>query len=273
VLSKFARQKVTVALSGDGGDELFWGYPRNLRMMQEGMVFKQNKLMRMLNFGKEKMIGGKRITRKRHLEVNDFPAYYYKSLFITGAEAWLPEMYNEKVEEAFFLQELYKDADALKVTEQHVMNILRKLEFDVHLQRILIKVDRASMYHSLEVRVPILSNEMIDYSSTLQFRDCIKNGQGKYNLKELLIKKTNENLVLQPKKGFVIPIGNWLRKELRKDVEEKVMNMPSELNPLFKRKELTEVFKQHMNGTNDWGWLLWSLYSLVNWHQEHRNAK
>ncbi|MDB5248672.1 MAG: asnB [Segetibacter sp.] len=273
VLSKFARRKVTVALSGDGGDELFWGYPRNLRMKQEGMVFKQNKLVRLLNFGKEKLSGAKRTTLKRHLKVNDFPAYYYKSLFIHGAERWLPELYNDEVEEAFFLKELYKEPGVADVTEQQVMNTLRKLEFDIHLQRILIKVDRASMYHSLEVRVPLLSNEMIDYSSTLQFQDCIKNGHGKYNLKELLIKKTNEKLVLQPKKGFVIPIGNWLRKELRKDVEDKVMNMPSELHPLFKRKELTEVFKQHMSGTHDWGWLLWSLYSLVNWHGEHRNAK
>ena len=182
-------------------------------------------------------------------------------------------MVFNNIEEAFFLKELYHEDGALKVDEQQVMNILRKLEFDLHLQRILIKVDRASMYHSLEVRVPILSNEMIDYSSTLNYRDCIKNGHGKYNLKELLISKSNENLVLQPKKGFVIPIGNWLRKELRKDVEDKVMNMPSELSPLFNRKELTAIFSQHMSGSHDWGWLLWSLYSLVNWHTEHRVAK
>ena len=273
MLSKFARKKVTVALSGDGGDELFWGYPRNMRMLNEGMIFKQNKLIKLLNFGKEKLGAGKRIIRKRHFQVNDFPAYYYRSLFITGAEYWLPDLYNNVVEEAFFLKELYHESGATDVTQQQVMNVLRKLEFDVHLQRILIKVDRASMYHSLEVRVPVLSNEMIDYSTMLSYKDCIKNGQGKYNLKELLIKKSNEKLVFQPKKGFVIPIGNWLRKELKRDVEYKVMNMPSELSPLFDRKELMKIYTEHMNGTSDWGWLLWSIYSLVNWHAQHRNAK
>ncbi|MCW3110501.1 MAG: asnB [Segetibacter sp.] len=272
LLSKFARQKVTVALSGDGGDELFWGYPRNQRMLREGMVFKQNKLLRVLNFGKEKVTGAKRVIRKRHLEVTDFPAYYYRSLFITGAEQWLPEMFDDEIEEAFFLKKLYSEDGALDVTEQSIMHVLRKLEFDIHLQRILIKVDRASMYHSLEVRVPILSNEMIDYSSTVNYENCIKNGQGKYNLKELLIKKSNEKLVLQPKKGFVIPIGNWLRKELKKDVEDKIMNMPGELSPLFKRKELEKILSEHNQSKQDLGWLIWSLYSLVNWHQQHRNA-
>ena len=273
VLSKFARQKVTVALSGDGGDELFWGYPRNLRMLQEGMAFKNNKLTRLLTFGKEKLVGDTTVLRRRHLQVSDFPAYYYKSLFLNGSEYWLPGLYTQKIDEAFFIKNIYKEKDVQKLTEQNIMNTLRKLEFDIHLQRILLKVDRASMFHSLEVRVPILSNSMIDYSSTLSYTDCIKHGTGKYNLKELLISKSDRELVMKPKKGFAIPIGSWMRNELRRDVEDKIMNMPSELTPLFNRKELTQVLQQHMSGKNDWGWLLWSLYSLVNWHGAHRVAK
>lgn len=272
ILSKFAREKVTVALSGDGGDELFWGYPRNMRMLQEGMAFRQNKLMRLLNFSAQKIKGGKRILRKRHLEVNDFPAYYYRSLFIKGAEQWLPELYEEKNEEAFFLKEMYKEKCATRVNENTLMNILRKMEYDIHLQRILIKVDRASMFHSLEVRVPLLSNAMIDYSSALSFQDCIKNGYGKFNLKQLLIKKTNEKIVLQPKKGFIIPIGHWLRKELRKDVEDKLLNMPGDLHHLFNKKVIGKLLQQHNDGMQDNGWLIWSLYSLVNWNREHRNV-
>lgn len=129
------------------------------------------------------------------------------------------------------------------------------------------------MYHSLEVRVPLLSNDVINYSMSLSYQDCIKHGHGKYNLKELLIKKSNEQLVMQPKKGFVIPIGKWLRNELKKDVQDKLMNMPSELKVLFSQKELATIYNQHTNSTHDWGWLLWSLYSLVNWHTAHRNAE
>lgn len=273
LLSKFARQHVTVALSGDGGDELFWGYPRNARMMREGMLFRQNKLSRVFNYAKEKISGGKREYRKRHLLVDDFPAYYYRSLFIYGAEVWLPNLFDGTSEAAFYFNEFYKENNALELTEENVMNTVRKLEFDLHLQRILLKVDRASMYHSLEVRVPMLSNAMIQYSNTLSHSECIVQGQGKYNLKQLLINKSRKELVLQPKKGFVIPINDWLRKELRRDVEDKLNNMPGELQVFFNKKELSKIISQHMSSKGDWGWLIWSIYSLVNWYTQHTHAK
>ena len=161
------------------------------------------------------------MTRRRHLQVSDFPAYYYRSLFITGAEEWLPELYEQNIEEAFFLKELYSE-NGVWGNEDQVMNILRKLEFDLHLQRILIKVDRASMFHSLEVRVPVLSNGMIEYSNELSYSDCVKNCQGKYNLKELLASKSSQQLVMKPKKGFVIPINDWLRKRTEKRCRRQV---------------------------------------------------
>lgn len=270
LLSQFARRKVTVAFSGDGGDELFWGYPRNMRMLHEGMMFRKTKLERVLAIGKEKITGSRRVVRKRHLQVNDFPAYYYRSLFVSGAESWLPSLFNDKIEEAFFFEKIYKEECATNTTSTQVMNVLRKMEVDIHLQRILLKVDRASMYHSLEVRVPLLSNAMLDYSSSLTYRDCVQHGQGKYNLRQLLVKHTNEQLVNQPKRGFVIPIGKWLRNELKSDVCEKLMNMPGELSPMFNQKQLPKIISAHMNGSEDWGWLLWSMYSLVNWHSYHR---
>lgn len=273
VLSKFARQYVTVALSGDGGDELFWGYPRNLRMLTEGMAFKYNKPQRLLSFAKEKLTGGKRTVRKRHLQVNDFAEYYYRSLFIYGAEAGVSKLFLHQPDNAFFLDQFYKEDNDYAVTEDNIMNIVRQLEFNLHLQRILIKVDRASMYHSLEVRVPLLSNGVIDYSSSLSHRQCIKDGQGKYNLKELLAQKSSERLVYQPKKGFVIPIDKWLRSELRHDLEDKLMNMPHELAVHFNHSHLQSLLNQHIHQQQNHGWMLWAIYSLVNWHTEHRNAK
>ena len=272
VLSKFAKQQVTVALSGDGGDELFWGYPRNVKMLQKGLAFKKSKARRTFDFITERISGANRNTLYRHLQVDDFPSYYYRSLFITGAEQWVPKVLNSKVEDAFFYKDLVQNANEINIDEAGIMDIVRKMEFDIHLQRILLKVDRASMYHSLEVRVPLLSNEMIDFSTGVTYKDCISNGQGKMNLKNLLIEKSNKELVMQPKKGFIIPLGNWIRKELRKDVEDKLMNMPSELAPLFNQKQIALLLKQHMSGTKDWSWFIWAIYSLVNWHRQYRNV-
>jgi asparagine synthase (glutamine-hydrolysing) len=272
ILSKFASSKLTVALSGDGGDELFWGYPRNIKMLQQGLRFNKNKAARTFDFLKERITGSKKNTLKRHLLVDDFPSYYYRSIFIPGAEHWLSDVYKPKADKAFFFNDFMQHEQVNDLDENGIMNAVRKLEFDLHLQRILLKVDRASMYHSLEVRVPLLSNDIIEYSTTLDYNDCIKNGQGKYNLKELLIKKSKESLVLQPKKGFVIPLNKWLKQELRKDVEEKLLNMPAELAPLFNRQQIQKLLDEHKQSKHDWSWFIWSLYSLVNWHHQYRNA-
>ncbi len=272
ILSKFARQQVTVALSGDGGDELFWGYPRNSKMLAKGLLFKKSKTRRTLDFVTERIVGLDKNTLLRHLQVDDFPSYYYRSLFITGAEKWLPKVYKGEVDKAFFFTNFYEEAREIPIDENGIMDMVRKMEFDIHLQRILLKVDRASMYHSLEVRVPLLSNDVIDFSTGLAYKDCITNGQGKMNLKNLLIEKSDKSLVMQPKKGFIIPLGNWIRKELKKDVEDKLMNLPSELKPLFHNKQIASLLKQHMSGANDWSWFIWSIYNLVNWHQQYRNV-
>ncbi len=271
LLSKFARSKVTVALSGDGGDELFWGYPRNARMLKEGMMFRKSKIERVIAFGAEKFAGGKRTIRRRHLQVKDFPAYYYRSLYVTGAEQWLPSGFANPIETAYFYKRIHQNNSGQLLSEQQMMNVLRKMEMDIHLQRILLKVDRASMFHSLEVRVPLLSNQMLAYSTTQHYTECIQNGIGKINLKNLLASHSNEQLVFQPKKGFTIPIGNWLRNELKVDVQDKLLNMPAELSTLFKKQALEALLKEHNEKKNDLGWLIWSLYALVNWHAAHRN--
>ncbi len=154
-----------------------------------------------------------------------------------------------------------------------IMNTVRELEMNLHLQRILMKVDRASMYHSLEVRVPYLSNAVLDFSSTLRYTNCVNDGIGKYNLKKLLMQKVDPSLVLKPKKGFLIPMRNWLRKEIKSDVKDKLLNMPSEMKDHFDRKCLQALLKKHMDDKIDYSGIIWALYALVNWHNNHRNAR
>ena len=272
VLSQYARQQVTVALSGDGGDELFWGYPRNSKMLKQGLQYQKNKAQRFAGFVREKFTrSSQRTIIKKHLEEYDFPAFYYRSLFITGADHWLPKLFKHKAARSWWMQQLYKQPEALQTDAASLMNVVRKLEFDIHLQRILIKVDRASMYHSLEVRVPLLSNPVIEYSTHLPYTDCVKDGIGKMNLKELLIEHSNRELVMQPKKGFIIPLGEWIKGALKNDIEDKLMNMPTDLAVNFNLQEIKNLLQQHFTGQQDWSWFIWALYSLVNWNDYHRN--
>ena len=169
------------------------------------------------------------------------------------------------------MKKMYGSKGVLRTDEATIMNVLRKLEFDIHLQRILIKVDRASMYHSLEVRVPLLSNEMIAYSAGLGYTDCISDGVGKINLKNLLIEQSDRELVLKPKKGFIIPLGDWIKGALRKDIEAKLLNMPASLAVFFRKAEINNLLHEHFSGKQDWSWFIWTLYSLVNWSENHRD--
>jgi asparagine synthase (glutamine-hydrolysing) len=272
LVSEFASKHVKVALSGDGGDELFWGYDRNIKMLRQGQAFRNHKSVRFLKLVKSRLFSKNYDLIRRHIEVNDFPAFYKRTLFMTGSEFWLPKIFKGKAETSFFFNDIYEQKGVFNTDDFSLMNILRKLEFDIHLQRILIKVDRASMYHSLEVRVPFLSNSIIDYSQTLNYKNCIENGIGKINLKKLLISKSNEELVMKPKKGFVIPIDNWIKQDLKKDIQDKLFNMPSELDLFFNKTQIENLLNEHFSGKQNWGWFIWSLYSLVNWNHQHRRS-
>src|SRR5207249_9203999 len=125
----------------------------------------------------------------RHWRYSSFIDYYYSSLSITGAPYWLPQVCKAKRSPSFFLCKSIQIYHEDKGTAE-LMNLVRKMEVDIHLQRILLKVDRASMYHSLEVRVPFLSNRMLDYSLSCSYNQCIKEEQGKMILKNSLAEKT-----------------------------------------------------------------------------------
>lgn len=270
LLSEFAKQRITVALSGDGGDEIFWGYPRNIKALNAISLYRSNLATRRLKLVAEKIKRPSSTDVSRHWGYKNFPEYYFSSLWITGAKHWVPEICRvEPVYPFFFLESkrLYdEDTDTMRL-----MNIVRKMEIDIHLQRILLKVDRASMHYSLEVRVPFLCNSMLDYSLSCTYRDCIKEKHGKLILKNSLAAKTDTSLVFQPKKGFTIPLDTWIRNEIKDDIIEKIMEMPSDLAMLFRKKKLAQLLKEHMEGKYNWGWFIWALYALVNWKTTHIN--
>lgn len=270
LLSKFAREKITVALSGDGGDELFWGYRRNVNAFNHFELYGKKLMMRRLTLLAQKIKAPSSVNVWRHWDHKNFIDYYYSSLSITGALYWLPQICRIKPSAPFFYCKssslFYEGMDITSV-----MNLTRKMEMDLHLQRILLKVDRASMHHSLETRVPFLSNAMLEHSLSYSYSDCVKGEQGKLPLKKALAAKTADHLVFQPKKGFTVPIDKWIREGIQQVVREKLMEMPSHLSVFFNKNKLQELLSQQMSGKNNCGWLIWALYSLVAWDSTHRN--
>ena len=151
------------------------------------------------------------------------------------------------------------------------MQMIRKLEYDINLQKILLKVDRASMYNSLEVRVPLLGNEIIDFSTSINYDRCIYNDKGKIPLRNTLKKYINSNSLINEKKmGFTIPIDRW-RTSLKDEIIEKIYDMPSGLAGIINQAQAKKLINEHMNETGNWGWMAWSIYSLIRWYDYHRN--
>ena len=270
LLSAFAKESVTVALSGDGGDELFWGYPRNVRALSLVPFYQKNLIARRLALLMSKVKRPAATDIRRHWRMRNFMRYYYTSLEISGAFQWLPRLFNAPIKDVYFYNEIEKKAGNA-LSADALLNIARKLEVDIHLQRILIKVDRASMYHSLEVRVPFLNNDMLDLSENYHYSDCINGSDGKTSLKQLLTSYSSKELVYRPKQGFTVPLDEWLKKDLKHDIKEKLMDMPAHLSIMFNRKSLWKLYNQYENENDDAGWLIWAIYILVLWDGMHRN--
>jgi asparagine synthase (glutamine-hydrolysing) len=260
-VAELAKNEITVALSGDGGDELFWGYPRFKKAAKYVSYYNASAIGRWL-----RIIAGK-LTRK-HIphEVrvhSNFKEYYLSKQSIPGADRWTRLLLNKFTGQPvpYFASALTGDVS----TTPLAMRFARALEFHIHLQRVLLKVDRASMYHSLEVRTPILSRPMINLSTCYEYADCVNSTKAKMPLRHLL------KSLLPPaeadsglKKGFEPPLGKWLRGTLKKRFEERLFSIPLLYQHDISKDAIIKMWEEHQSGINN-TWMLWSLYSLFTW--------
>ncbi len=271
LLSRLVGSSYKVILSGDGPDELFWGYDRNIKYMKSACRYFHAKWKLSGELFYAKLSGNKTVINRRMIASKDFYTYYYQSLFTFGS-LLLPSLYREKCEEAFFVEEIRKTYTDLNPAD-HYMYIMRDMEMNINLQRILLKVDRSGMYNSVEVRVPYLSNNVIEVALREKWTNHICEKQGKYFLKKTLAAKAGKDYAFKPKKGFLMPMQKWLRQSIKDDVREKILNMPPELNLAFRHKELKKLLHNHIDEGKDYSGIIWAIYALVNWYQLHRINK
>lgn len=267
LLSGFAKERVTVALSGDGGDELFWGYQRSDKSMRYATERLKGKMHLFYRFLVNRL-SGKRDFPASLLRYTSMSEMFYSHLTVSGSQYWKPRLLKEtNFSKPYFFESAFQEEQGI-TSASGFMNLMRKLEFDLHLQRVLIKVDRASMYHSLEVRVPLLSNAMLEASADYSFADCFGGGEGKKPLRKILASHAGERLAKLPKRGFVVPIGEWIRGSMKKEFHEKILDIPAGLQTHFRRDQLEKILNEHCQTNKDWSWMIWSLYTLSAWHSK-----
>jgi asparagine synthase (glutamine-hydrolysing) len=276
LLSKLTREHVTVALSGDGGDELFAGYTRH-RFAHAASSMPA--LGRALACGLgvagpdlwERAFRLLPTRRRPRLAVEKM--HKAAALFSAGDEngyrslvsAWddPQSLVNGGVEPkgAIF------DAGVVRALPDP-LDRMQYLDTTTFLpDDILTKVDRASMAVALEVRVPILDHRVVEFSWRLPPRFKMRRGRGKWLLRQVLYRHVPKHLVERPKSGFAIPLGTWLRGPLRAWAEELLSEKRLAEDGLLNPGPIRARWWEHLEGTRNWHASLWTVLMFQAWRQ------
>lgn len=274
LLSKFTVKNVKVALGGDGGDELLMGYPNH----QVQKIINLTKIAHLRAkglsdlFEKAFPVSEKNLTfsykAKRYIHSLGFPVLYRDFLNIGGYIEGVEKMFNFKVDkkELFnFAQDFlgeYKDKKYLKKVNLLLMKYY--LQDDI-----LFKVDRASMYNSLEVRAPFLDFRLADFINSLPLEYKLKGLKTKYILKELMKDKLPDNIINRPKKGFGVPLSSWFKKDLKDYLLKTLSKKEIEKTGLFDYSFIKKRIDEHLNNKRDNRKILWNLVVFQNWARKY----
>lgn len=265
LVSRLARQQVTVALSGDGGDEIFFGYERPRSLMRGGRDFRFPWLVRLALYAAGLYgLGPSR---------SDTVAYRTPGEYYLDVNSRLKD--DQLAQLAPGLQSLPDAFDLYRFPgykgERHLANYARRAEFYGQLQRGLKKVDMASMHCSLEVRVPLLDREVVDLGLRIDPFASLRDGQRKAVLRDLLGRYVPPNIIPTAKLGFAVPLGRWMKSGMRDLVEHTLFD--GELYPegIFDRKAVRRYWQDHLDGRVNGKWGLWTLLSLQWWARHHLN--
>jgi asparagine synthase (glutamine-hydrolysing) len=267
---QLARQRVTVALSGDGGDENFAGYRRYRYAMAEQSVRSK------LPLGLRKPLFG--TLGKLYPKADWAPRMFRAKTTFEALARDLVEGYfhgvsimPDRVRDELFSDAFRADLQgyrAISLMQEHAANaptddplsLIQYLDFKTYLPGdILTKVDRASMAHSLEVRVPLLDHQFVEWVSGLPPELKLHGGTGKYVFKKSLEPFLSNDVLYRAKKGFSIPVAAWLRGPLRSAVREAVLSQRLLDTGIFNPAYLRHMVEQHESGANDYSAPLWSL--------------
>ena len=277
LLSKLTRQHVTVALSGDGGDELFAGYtrhrfanriqsmpPRVAQLLASGLdmagpavwdrLFKLVPARRRPSYGGDKM-------KKTAAMLREGPQGAYRSLVSAWDDPEAIVLGAREPKGAIFDPDL---AAALPdgLDRMQYLDTLTYLPDDI-----LTKVDRASMAVGLEVRVPILDHRVVEFSWRLPSRFKMRGGKGKWLLRQLAYRHVPKALLDRPKSGFAVPIGAWLRGPLCDWAEALLQPARLEESGLLDAAPIRARWEEHLDGRRNWHGSLWTVLMFQAWRE------
>jgi len=276
-LSKVTRQKVKVALSGDGGDENFAGYRRYVIDRLENTIRKFFPIKPLFLF-----------LSKIYPKADWLPQIFraktlFQNLAKTPFEAYFNtvSLYDKNILDKILTSDFKTSLDGYS-SKSVIEDYYTKSDADNHMDKVLyteiktflpddylVKVDRASMGNSLEVRVPLLDHKFMEFAAKIPVSLKLKNSQTKYIFKKALEKLLPKSILYRKKQGFEIPIDSWLRKDLNKYAHSVLFKKDSFVSSIIKLEYLEKIWTQHCSGIKNYGNHIWALFLLEAWHDKY----
>jgi asparagine synthase (glutamine-hydrolysing) len=281
LVSAMTRQHVTVALSGDGGDELFAGYNRYqlAQRFWRGLSFLPLPLRQMFASALQAVPADRWSDLANFLPANLRPAQFgdklHKLASVLASKDiggiyrklvthWEPETVMPGIDEPkgpLWDTTVAKDFPGF-LERMQFLDLITYLPDDI-----LTKVDRASMAVGLEARVPLLDHRVVEFAWRIPRQSLIRNGLSKWPLRQVLYRHVPRELVERPKMGFGIPLGEWLRGPLRDWAEALLSEQRLREAGLLEPSVVRHAWQEHLSGQRNWQYLLWDVLMLQAWQE------
>ncbi len=284
LVSKLAKSKVTVSLSGDAGDELFSGYNRYL--MVNNVWSKLSKLPKSARRSVGRFLLSldvESLNRFYGSVENIIPQKYKLSNFgdkMHKIAARLDASSQSELYDSFIshwnVNEILNQsvhAEIYNLEQIHNLSFIERMMYmdgKTYLpDDILVKVDRAAMANSLETRVPFLDHRVVEFAWNLPMSLKIKEGKGKWILREVLYKHVPKSMIERPKMGFGIPLDEWLRGPLKEWAYDTLSSSNLNKHGFFNNSAIHEKLDQHTSKRRNWQYQLWDVLMFQNWYDKY----
>ena len=286
LVSKLAKSKVSVALSGDGGDELFGGYNRYFMAPSVWSLLSKFPYT-VRNFGADVFLSSPGLLRS----LENISRMVYKKTpvqLVEKIQSLSSKIKNIKSEKDLFISLIsgHEDISSLlnhpadpfsyaydneiwSNTSLSFQEKMMYLDMKTYLpDDIMCKVDRAAMAFSLESRAPFLHQDVVEESLRMPLEYKIKGKTGKYILRDILYKHVPKNLIERPKQGFGIPLEEWIKGPL-KDIFSDSISEQNLSHNLINKDAVKKMFDDHVSGKRNWQNQLWAVHSFQNWFYDN----
>ncbi|TXN35978.1 asparagine synthase (glutamine-hydrolyzing) [Flagellimonas hymeniacidonis] len=276
LVARKTREHVTVALTGDGGDEIFGGYnkyyigklnAKYTNIMPESLHKLARKSANSLLRTKDDK-RGKRFKVRRFLNAVDYQnLFYWDIISLNNTSHQISQILTQKWHQSDILDHYQEQ---LGIKQPTSLTDFRLVDWVLSLEGgMLPKVDRTSMLNSLECRAPFLNRELWNFTNSLPESYLMKNWNKKYILKEAFKDKFPANFLERSKSGFGSPVGDWLRQSLRPELESYIESGFLKSQDIFNVENVQALVLNHLNGKQDNTFRVWGFYCFQKWYNHN----